>query len=79
MSHLGGGVTLGAFVLPHVPWVPWMAHRSGDRPGVALVKGSTQIIGTLWVWGTLPGGQESEDTAMRAVTLPQWETLVADH
>lgn len=38
------GVTLSAFVLPHVPW---MAHRSGDRSGVALAKGSTQIIVTL--------------------------------
>lgn len=46
-------VTLGAFVLPHVSWMPWMAHRSGDRPGVALAKGSTQIIVTLWLWGTL--------------------------
>lgn len=45
---LGGGVTLGAFVLPHVPW---MAHRNGDRAGVALAKSSMQIIVTLWVWG----------------------------
>lgn len=44
VSDLGGGVTLGAFVLSHVPW---MGHRNGDRPGVALVKGSMQIIVTL--------------------------------
>lgn len=49
VSQLGGGVTLGAFVLPHVPRMPWMAHRSGDRSGIALAKGSTQIIVTLWV------------------------------
>lgn len=60
VSDLRGGVTLGAFVLPHVPW---MAHRSDDRPGVALAKGSTQIIVTLMVWGTLVG---VGDTARRS-------------
>lgn len=57
VSHLRGGVTLGAFVLPHVPWMPWKARWSGGRPSVALVKGSMQIIRTLWLWGTLPAGQ----------------------
>lgn len=47
VPDLGSGVTLGAFVLSHVPWMPWIGHRNGDRPGVALVKGSMQIIVTL--------------------------------
>lgn len=76
VSDLGGGVTLGAFVLPHVPW---MAHRSGDRPGVALVKGSTQIIVTLMGVGDTVGVGNTVrrfgegDTAVRVVTLPEWE------
>lgn len=64
MGHLWvsdlGGVTLSAFVLPRVPW---MAHSSGDRPGVALAKGSTQIIVTLMGVGDTMG---VEDIARRS-------------
>lgn len=50
VSHLGGGVALGGELL--LPHVPHMAHGDGEGSvvatrGQALVKGSTQVVGTL--------------------------------